>query len=172
MYKIIGSIMILVSSTLVGLLTASKFKIRVQQLKEIRGNFQMIETEIFYTATPIIEVMEKVSKQSQKPLSNIYDDIAKKLKKREGESLGSIWKRVFEKRKDYTGFTKDDLETINFFGSILGTTDRLSQVKNAKLVQSQLIKLEEYAEKDFIRNEKLFKNLGILLGLVIVIILL
>jgi len=172
LYKILGSVIILVSSTLVGLLVANKYKIRVKQLKDIRGNFQIIETEIFYTATPIIEVMEKISKQARQPLCKIYDDIAKKLKKREGESLGDIWKNAFERRKEYTCFTKEDLETINFFGSILGTTDRQSQVKNAKLVQSQLMKLEEHAEKDYIKNEKLFRNLGILLGLAIVIILL
>lgn len=169
--KALGSVLIMISSTLIGLLMAGKYKTRVQQLKGIQSHFQMIETEIFYTATPIIEVIEKLSRQSQQPLSNVYEEINKNLKKKEGESLGTIWENAFERQKNYTQFIKEDLEVIYFFGNILGTSDRQSQIKNAKLVQSQLKKLEEYAEKDWVKNEKLFRNLGILSGISIVIIL-
>lgn len=169
--KIFGSAIVLVSSTLIGLLMASKYKTRVRQLKEIRNSFQMIETEIFYTATPIIEVVEKISKRSPQPLCEVFDDISKNLKKREGESLGDIWRRAFERKKGYMAFIQEDLEVIYFFGSILGTSDRQSQLKNAKLVQSQLLKLEEYAEREWMKNERLYRNLGILSGLAIIIIL-
>ncbi|RBP46666.1 stage III sporulation protein SpoIIIAB [Garciella nitratireducens] len=171
MIKIFGSTIVLISSTLIGLLMANKYKARVRQLKEIRNSFQMIEIEIFYTATPIIEVMEKLSKQSPQPLKEIFNNILNNLKKRKGESLGDIWKKSFEKERKYTAFTQEDLEVIYFFGSILGTSDRESQLKNAKLVQSQLLKLQEYAEREWIKNERLYKNLGILSGLTVIIIL-
>lgn len=171
MYKFLGNIIILIASTSIGLLMAWKYKVRVGQLKEIRRLFQLIETEIFYTATPILEVLEKISIQASPPIANIFKEIIREIKKREGRTLGKIWSSAFDKGREYTGFTKEDLVAINYFGNILGTSDQESQIKNGKLVQSQLGKLEEGAQKDFIRNEKLFKNLGILLGLTIVIIL-
>lgn len=171
MLKILGSTMVIISSTLIGLMLADRYKQRTKDLKEIRNNFQMIETEIFYTATPIIEVMEKISQQAQKPLDSIFREITKELKKWDGESLATIWKKTFNKKKGTTCFTKEDLETINFFGSILGTSDRQSQIKNAKLVQSQLMRLEEHAEADWKKNERLYRNLGLLLGIAVVIIL-
>lgn len=169
LFKVLGSALILISSTLIGLLMAGKYKTRVKQLKQIQNHFQMIETEIFYTATPIIEVIEKISRQSKQPFSNIYGEIVKNLKKKEGKSLGIIWENAFERQKSYTQFVKEDLEVIYFFGNLLGTSDRQSQIKNVKLVQNQLKKLEEYAEKNWIKNEKLFRNLGILSGISIII---
>ncbi|HHT50627.1 MAG TPA: hypothetical protein GXZ78_04010 [Eubacteriaceae bacterium] len=171
MFKIFGNIIILLSCTSIGLLMAWKYKVRVRQLKEIRGIFQLIETEIFYTATPILEVLEKVARQASSPIASIFKEIIGEIKRREGKTLGRIWCKAFERGRENTGLTKEDLVPINYFGNILGTSDQESQIKNGKLVQSQLIKLEEGAEKDFIRNEKLFKNLGVLLGLTIVIIL-
>ena len=77
MLKILGSTMVIISSTLIGLMLADRYKQRTKDLKEIRNNFQMIETEIFYTATPIIEVMEKISQQAQKPLDSIFREITR-----------------------------------------------------------------------------------------------
>ncbi|MCR1897988.1 stage III sporulation protein SpoIIIAB [Irregularibacter muris] len=169
--KIIGIIILLTSSSLLGFVISNKYKTRVRELKEIRNHFQMIETEIIYTATPIIEVMDKISQQAKEPFKDVYKNIALELRKKEGESLGSIWRKAFDDKKNYTRLNKEDLETIIFFGNVLGTSDRENQLKNSQLIQSQLSKLEEIAEEERQRSEKLYKNLGALLGLALTIIL-
>lgn len=169
--KAIGIFMVFISCLLIGLIIADKYKSRVKELKEVRNHLQIIETEIIYTSTPIIEVMDKISKQSKEPFNYIYDHIKRELKKRDGKTLGVIWKEAFEKNKRNTRLMEEDLETIYFFGSVLGNSDRPNQLKNTQLVQNQLMKLEKKAEGERMKNEKLFRSLGLLLGLAFIIIM-
>ncbi|MFS8541749.1 MAG: stage III sporulation protein AB, partial [Tissierellales bacterium] len=67
---------------------------------------------------------------------------------------------------------EEDIELFLSLGRLLGTSDRTDQEKNFKLILNQIEILINEAKLEKDKNEKMYKNLGILAGIAIVIILL
>ena len=64
------------------------------------------------------------------------------------------------------------MEIFLSLGRVLGSSDRKDQEKNFQLILKQISFLEKDARLEKEKNEKMFKSLGVLTGLVIIIILL
>ncbi len=73
--------------------------------------------------------------------------------------------------KNDLNFKQQDIEIILSLGRVLGTSNREDQGKNFQLILNQIIILEKEAKLERDKNEKMFKSLGVLVGLAIVIIL-
>jgi stage III sporulation protein AB len=69
-------------------------------------------------------------------------------------------------------FKKEDVEVFLSLGRMLGNSDRSDQEKNFKLIFMEIGNLEEEAREEKEKNEKVYKNLGLLFGVALVIILL
>jgi stage III sporulation protein AB len=66
---------------------------------------------------------------------------------------------------------KNDIQVLKGLSKLLGKTDIQGQISEIELTNNFLdIQLEE-AKKALEKNEKLYKNLGVITGLAIVIIL-
>jgi stage III sporulation protein AB len=63
------------------------------------------------------------------------------------------------------------LDVLISFGSTLGISDRHDQVKHVKLAIAQLAQAEAKAWEEKEKNERMYKSLGVLSGLAIVILL-
>ena len=85
------------------------------------------------------------------------------------KSAKDAWEEVVDKTG--TSLTKEDKSIIKNLGRMLGKTDLEGQVSEIKLVQDFLNTQIEIAEKEKQKNEKLYKTLGGVVGLAIVIIL-
>ena len=68
-------------------------------------------------------------------------------------------------------FKKEDVETFLSLGRVLGTSDRLDQQKNFALILNQMDGLISEAKEERAKNEKLYKSLGIITGIGIIILL-
>ena len=65
----------------------------------------------------------------------------------------------------------EDEEILISFGKLLGSSDTEGQIKNIRLTLNQLKMQEEKAEELRKKNESMYRNLGVLGGLAIIIIL-
>lgn len=81
------------------------------------------------------------------------------------------WQTSVEDCKNFLEFNKEDLRFIISIGNMLGKTDIDGQVSELNLsmglIDSQIEKAEEYCKK----SEKMYRSLGSIVGLVIIIIL-
>lgn len=81
------------------------------------------------------------------------------------------WDIAVEDCKNILEFNKDDLRIIKSIGNMLGKTDIDGQVSELTLsmgfIDSQIEKAEEYRKI----NEKMYRSLGSIIGLAIIIIL-
>ena len=83
-------------------------------------------------------------------------------------SAGEAWEKAIDKSE--TSLNNEDKNIIKSLGKMLGKTDLEGQVSEIKLVQNFLNNQIENAEKEKQKNEKLYKTLGGVIGLAIVII--
>lgn len=169
--KISGSILILLSTSLLGYLYGSSYRDRVNNLVLLENCIRILETEIIYGANPLPEALINVYRKGNSKVSFVFKEISDQLvlnKRTVLECFQSIENILKEKLK----FNDEDIEMFFSLGRTIGVSNRVDQEKNFKLLLVQIETLETEARESRDKNEKLYKSLGILLGLVIVIILL
>lgn len=164
------SIIIIISTGSIGYILAYRHIQRLQQLKNLYLAFQLLETEILYASTPLPAAMKKVGEKANKSISSFFTDTSRILNSKMGFSIEEAWTKAIENNFKFTALVWEDKEVVIDFGNNLGCTDRENQGKNFQLAYLQLKKQQEAAEYLRMKNEKMYKSLGILIGIAIVII--
>ena len=165
--KAIILLLIFGTTSLLGIQIANKYKNRTKDLINIRNILNIMEAKIKYTYEPLPQIFEEISKQfSESSVSKIFELAKEKMKTL---APGSAWHYAIENSKTY--MIDEDLNILKSFEKLLGKTDIEGQINEIELMKKfidiQIVKAEEEQNK----NEKLCKNLGIYLGLALVIIL-
>ena len=99
-------------------------------------------------------------------VANIFKKTKSNLRKMETQEA---WNDAIEECK--LNLNSEDISIIKNFGKLLGKTDVEGQISEIKLTSSFIDTQIEKAEKEKEKNEKLYKTLGTVVGLAIVIIL-
>lgn len=170
--KLIGGSLIIFSTTLIGFYYGNRFSNRLNNLIYIEQCFKILETEIVYGAIPLPEALTNVYNKGNKKVSFIFKDIRNHLLENKRGDIYYSFSSVSDSLKDILHFKEEDVEMILSLGRVLGSSDRQDQEKNFKFILNQISILEKEAKLERDKNEKMFKNLGILTGIAIVIILL
>lgn len=92
------------------------------------------------------------------------------MKKDNSISAAEAWHKSVKENIKNTSLNSDDLNVLLSFGKSLGNTDVEGQIKNIRFTIEQLKILESKAEENRKKNETLYRNLGFLGGLALVII--
>src|SRR5699024_8268442 len=93
------------------------------------------------------------------------------LEHKMGANIAEAWELALDKNKAHLAMLDEDYEVISGFGSQLGMADKESQKQLFKIAQLQLKRQEEKAQEERNRYEKMYRSLGFLTGLAIIIIL-
>ena len=153
-------------TTFLGLAIANRYKERVKDLKSILSIFNIIETNIKYTYEPLPQIFEDISNQFKTQIGGIFKLAMDKMKQ---ISAGEAWKFAIDNSKTY--MNDEDLSILKNLNRMLGKTDAEGQLSELELmkkfIETQIVKAEDEQNK----NEKLYKNLGMTVGLALVIIL-
>ncbi len=169
--KIICSIVIIACSSLVGIIFSNTYIERTGLLGHLISTLQIIETEILYGATPIPVLLEKMGSRSKKEIGCIFLSASNLLKENKGQPFEEIWSIAVNKEIKNTSFSKNDIEILLSLGKNLGLSNSEDQIKHIRLIQEEVKRQHENSIIEEKKNVKLFKNLGFLLGLSIVIVL-
>ncbi|NMB28345.1 MAG: stage III sporulation protein AB [Tissierellia bacterium] len=169
--KLTGSLLIIFSTTLIGFYYGRKYSSRLKNLIYMEQCIKILETEIVYGAVPLPEALTNVYNKGNKEVSFVFEDIKNHLLgNKKGEAFHSF-SHVIISLKDKLNFKEEDIEMFLSLGRVVGSSNRQDQEKNFKLILNQITILEREAKLERDKNEKMFKNLGILIGLAIIIIL-
>lgn len=165
--KILLSILIIFCATQVGIEIARKYVLREKELYEFKNAFKIMETKIRYTYEPLKEIFEYISQTIEnKNVSSFFKIVSEKI-----ESISA--KRAWEEALEVVNLNlnKEDIIVIKSFGKLLGKTDKLGQMSEIELVVSLIDKQIGQANKEREKNEKLYKKIGLIFGIGLVIIL-
>ncbi len=157
---------ILLTSSLIGMVMANKYKSREKELKELKNGLNMFKTKIRYTYEPIPEVFMEIGNQLLGNVGKVFQTASKNT---ENLTAGDAWVSAIETINTY--WNEEDKGIIKGFHKMLGKTDLEGQVTQINLTCEFLDKQIEKAEEERKKNEKLYKTLGTVIGMAIVIIL-
>ncbi len=170
--KLIGSLLVIISSSLIGYLYGIKYSKRLSNLIYLQQCIKLLETEVLYGATPLPDALKNVYKKGNGKTSFIFEEIRQNLLNHKDKSLYECFTETTDILKEKLHFKKEDIEVFMTLGQTLGTSDRKDHEKNFRMVITQLKALENEARIEKEKNEKMYKSLGVLTGIAIVIILL
>lgn len=162
-------IILLLSSSYMGVLISQKYRNRVKELKELKSALAIFATKIKLTYEPIPQIFEELGNKKNTNAPNITNLFKIANKKMEELPAGEAWLEALEIGN--TNLKKEDIEIVQGLGSLLGKVDLEGQINEIQLVDNFLNAQIEKAEEEKKKSEKMYKILGITAGLAIVIIL-
>ena len=169
--KVIGSLCILISCTLLGFFTAEKRLKRIKQLREIQGLLSVLENEISYMNSVLTDALIRAGDKIDSKTSNLFKDTAHYILKEKCLVDEAINKSI-QKNRGGLELKENEYEIIRKFGCMLGKSDKTRQAANI-LNTLECLKLEEKkVYEEYMLNRKLYKNLGFYGGLTLIILLL
>lgn len=164
--KVFILFLIFLGSLKAGKIIAKKYSNRVTELKEMKNALNMFLTKIKFTYESVPETFSEIGNNINGNIGKIFKTASENMKEK---SAGEAWEEVIDKVE--TNLTDEDKSIIKKLGRMLGKTDLEGQISEIKLVQNFLNTQIDLAEKEKQKNEKLYKTLGGVIGLAIVIIL-
>lgn len=150
----------------IGRIISSQYKNRVEELQEMKKSFLGLETKMKYTYEVLPEIFIEISKGLKQNISKIFENASLYMQEKNAKEA---WIQAVETSR--TSMTKEDIEILKGFGKLLGKTDMEGQVGQIELTNQFLDVQIEKAQKERVKNEKLYKTLGTVFGLAIVILL-
>lgn len=166
--KIIGSLLIIFASTIMGWAWSKDCARRPAQIRELQGQLQVLENELNFLSSPLPEAFRKVASTGG-ITSVFFKTAAFYLENRRDMSACRAWELAVNENISITSLNTEDQEILTSFGKMLGNSDLDGQIRNIRLTLSRLELQEKKAEECRKRNESMYRNLGILGGLALVI---
>ncbi|MDN4074708.1 stage III sporulation protein SpoIIIAB [Fictibacillus terranigra] len=166
----LGAVLILVSTTWIGFELAKKVRERPKQLRQLKVGLQSLEAEIMYGLIPLDEAFLHLSSQLKGPVARFFLEVSNRL----DESASSVleaWEESLAGLSDASAFKKEEIEILRQFGATLGRHDRENQQRQIKLTLSHLERELAEANEAQVKYERMYKSLGILTGLLLIILL-
>jgi len=166
--KYFGLALILGGCSYIGILISKKYSNRVKELKEMKSALNIFITKIKYTYEPIPKIFEEISEKikDNKNVANIFEIASKEMQNCEA---GKAWEISLEKTN--TNMKKQDIEVLKGLSKLLGKVDAEGQVREIELVDNFLDRQIEEAEQERLKSEKMYRTLGISIGVAITVIL-
>lgn len=171
MLKLLGSVLVVVMATGYGFHIASRYADRPKQIRHFVAALQMLETEIQYAATPLPTACLRIGSRLPAPVGNFFTALGEKLRDGRGLTADLAFQEAMDEHKSFLVLKDAERDVLLNFGHTLGVSDRADQIKHIHLAGAHLTAEESNARDEQARNEKMWRYLGALLGLTVVILL-
>lgn len=169
--KIISLLLIVALSSFIGVLISNKYNMRVKEIEDIICALDLLETRVKYTYDTIADSFEFIAGNMKTKAYRIFMITASHLLDNKNMSAGDIFRNVVEEERIFLSLNKEDSEVLKGLGTSLGQMDLEGQLKNIILVKQLLEKQLQEANDEKNKNFKITRNMGVFVGLIIMIIL-
>ncbi|MCL5982751.1 MAG: stage III sporulation protein AB [Firmicutes bacterium] len=170
----VGLVLVLGAFYGLGEFKASQTRRRVAELEEFRLALRLLSAEIGYTSTPLPRALAMVSGRLQREPVREFFLLAGEFLGGEGRlaEAAHSWAAAAERQRGILALTGDDWATLLRGAAGLGALGRSDQVRQLELAGGQLAELAAEAASRCRDGEKIWRYLGALAGLAVVILLL
>ena len=163
--KIVIYTFIFLSCSLIGILISKKYTNRVNELKEFKNALNIFKTKIRYTYEPIPDIFMQISENINSNIGNVFSQAANKMNVL---AVGEAWNIAL--KMEELSINQEDRNALENLSKLLGKTDLQGQLNQIEMTEDFLNEQIRKAEQEKNKNEKMYRTLGAIIGMVIVII--
>lgn len=157
---------IFLTCSAIGLIKSQKYVYRVNELQEFKNALNMFKTKIKFTYEPIPEIFEQISKNTNSNIGSIFKVASYNMK---FCPAGEAWNKAID--TDLLNINLEDRNILKNLSKLLGATDIQGQISQIEITEDFLNVQIKKAEKEKEKNELMYRKLGMIIGLGIVIVL-
>jgi len=168
--KIIIFFILFFSVVIIGYLISMKYSLRVKEISYYLWAITYLETEIIYYSTPLPIAIKKASIRVHDSIRDVFHTIYELLTNNDGLKIEEIWVRGLKINSINSSLKEDDIQVLVDFGKGLVIGDKSIQKKHFEYTKLLLEEQRRKATEERETSGKMYKKLGILLGLALVII--
>ncbi len=169
--KGILAVLIIILSTLTGYLVSLNYEFRIKQITAFIYSIKVMEAEMSYSKNFLIDIIKKLSKSNEKIICHFYENMADLLSRSYGKDFSDIWCTSVDISFETSDLSDTDIKIIKDFGKNLGKIDIKNQQKIFDYFYKRFeLQLEE-AINEKTKKSRVYKNLGVAAGVMVVVVL-
>lgn len=171
MLKGIGCILVILATSITGILAASRMDEMYNEIKYVRQMLYVLQSEIQYSRTYLAEAFSNISGFVKSPYNVWLRQLHLRLERKSEGSLDKVWRETIDEYLIDVRLPGRQKEQLKELGVCLGCADISVQVKYMELLGNQLeIAMEEMRE-ELEGKKKLYRCIGVASGIFIAILL-
>lgn len=117
------------------------------------------------------EALENVSERFDHEIANFFKSIADELNLNQGKTLTEVWKKHAIEVLEKTYLNELDIKNLMLFSENIGYLDKEMQNNNIHLLMDQLDEEIKTAIENDTKYNKLYRSLGVLSGIFIIVVM-
>lgn len=157
---------IFLTSSAIGILKSTKYTDRVNELKEFKSGLNIFKSKVQFTYEPIPEIFKQISTMLNSKIGKIFQIASNNMK---NVTAGEAWNMALD--IDILNINEEDKTVLKNLSKLLGKTDMQGQLNQIELTSTFIDEQIAKAERERQKSEKMYRSLGVILGIGIVIIL-
>ena len=169
--KLVGCILIILSSSLMGFYFSNELKSRIDDMKELRKLFVLLRGDIRYGNTPLPEAIGVIARRHEGSFKEFFTKLSEKLNENSGNTFSDLWKEAVDKELIHTSLKYKDKLGLIQFGENMGYLDKEMQMNTLELFLTQIEDEIQELSKTVKEKSYVYNTLGIMAGIFISIIL-
>ena len=150
----------------IGFTISKIYENRVKELREFKNILNFMKTKIKFTYEPLLEIFTQIANDNNTNIEKIFGKMANQLQYCQTQD---VWNRCIQEAD--ISINQEDKDILKKLGKLLGQTDVEGQVSEIEVTENFLDTQIEKAEEEKKKNQKMYKTLGVVVGLVFCIIL-
>lgn len=171
MFKILGIIMIIGSTTSFGLYKKNQYVQRVKSINQAILMIKIMQRELTFNCPKTIELVKFLSNELTYPLRDILRRIYKLAKIDDSLSIEYKWTKIFRDYGDIAHFKPEDTEILVNIASVLGKYDINEQINSLEYFRNLLEQNLKIACNQSANEGNITRAVAVSVGMIIAIIL-
>ena len=155
-----------------GILFSLSFKKRVTQLEDFRHIVKQLEFDIDFLNTPLCDSLKRLSNLCDGGIGDVITYVYKGLSVGGCVEMKRLWKDAVERFEYELALNDEDKKIIIEFAGSLGCGDRIREKNNIKATAMRLDVAIDEARGLAVTNSRMYRGLGFLTGIFIIIVML
>ncbi len=169
--KFVGAIVLVFSAWTYGWYGTEYIKKRIEELNGVKRALVMFADETQYGAGALWQVFESVAVRSSGFAKKVFEDAGSMLYEKEAQGACFVWMKALENNKKGSFLLEEDIKKLMSFGKSLGFCDSSYQVSNAKSTIDNIDNKMDELRRKLAEEGKLYKSLGVMVGLLAVVVI-
>lgn len=169
--KLLFYITIVSFSSLIGFLYGESFNKRAKTLHDLGYCIRILENQVLIGNIPLPDALNNTYIKGRGQVANVFSLIQRDLIEEEREDVYLSFIQLTGLLKENYSLKDKDIETVLFLGKVLGKSNKMDQEKNFKFIINEIENNFFEANSERGLYGKLYRSLGILFGIGIIILI-